>query len=132
MSNGHAKNAAPGDSAPLTATMKQDNDGLTAGGEEHLSVQRVTRATAAGKTQQELDKEWKQAVMARLTDLKKQDEINYLNAHNWLGDQKDAKGNLLDPTGQGQPLDGNDAFGDLWQHGTPAFQQAHPDASSDE
>src|SRR5262249_55063066 len=82
--------------------------------------------------QKELEKEWKQAVMQRLKDLNKQDEVNYLNAHNWLGDQKDAQGNLLDPTGQGQALDGNDAFGDLWQHGTPQWQKAHPGASPDE
>jgi hypothetical protein len=116
---------------PAKRGFKTDYDGLTMRQEESLSVERVTRANAAGKTQQELEKEWKQAVMQRLKDLKKEDEINYLNQHNWLGDQKDAQGNLLDPTGQGQPLDGNDAFGDLWQRGTPKFQKANPNASSD-
>jgi hypothetical protein len=126
-----APKAAPG-GGPVKGKMNQDTDGTTAAGEEQQSVRKVTRATAAGKTQAQLDKEWKQAVMQRLKDLKKTNEVNYLNSKNWLGDQTDAKGNLLDPSGQGQALDGNDAFGDLWQHGTPQFQAAHPNASTDE
>jgi hypothetical protein len=120
-----------GASQVFTVGLKEDKDGLKAGDEEQLSVKKVTRANAQGKTQKQREKEWKQAVMDRLRAHGKDDEIKYLNDHNWLGDQKGPDGKLLDPTGDGQPLDGNDAFADLWQKGTPEWQAAHPNAKSD-